>query len=202
MRRAGAASASAQDKKARSPARPLADNIGRPGGGAGRSESASAQREIAVIQEDVRAIQLAKAALYAGCRLLMDRLNIDAPDRIRLAGAFGAHIDPLYAMVLGMIPDCPLEHVSNAGNAAGTGARMALVSRAARREMEEVVRRIEKIETATEERFQEHFIAAMAFPHKTAPFANLARAIDLPEKKASLSPAERAGRPRRRRRNK
>ncbi len=135
---------------------------------------------IVVTQEDVRAIQLAKAALYAGARLLMDRLGIDAPDRIRLAGAFGAHIDPLYAMVLGMIPDCPLQHVSGAGNAAGTGARMALVSGEARREVEDIVRRIEKIETATEERFQEHFVAAMAFPHGSAPTPNLAGAIDLP----------------------
>ncbi len=192
-------SASAQDKKARSPARPLADNIGRPGEGVGRSESTSAQKEIVITQEDVRAIQLAKAALYAGCRLLMDRLGIDAPDRIRLAGAFGAHIDPLYAMVLGMIPDCPLEHVSNAGNAAGTGARMALVSRTARREVEDVVRKIEKIETATEERFQEHFIAAMAFPHKTAPFRHLAGAIDLPDPNVASASPERAGRRRRRR---
>ena len=138
-------------------------------------------REVVITQEDVRAIQLAKAALYAGCRLLMDRLGIDAPDRIRLAGAFGAHIDPLYAMVLGMIPDCPLDQVSNAGNAAGAGARMALANRESRREIEEVVRHIEKIETATEERFQEHFVAAMAFPHKTAPTPNLARAIDLPQ---------------------
>ena len=137
-------------------------------------------REIVVTQEDVRAIQLAKAALHAGCRLLMDRLGINAPDRIRLAGAFGAHIDPLYAMVLGMIPDCPLEQVSNAGNAAGTGARMALASRESRREIEALVRRIEKIETATEERFQEHFVAAMAFPHRSAPMPNLERVIDLP----------------------
>ena len=194
---------SAQDNKARSPGQPPAPTIS--GGWAGEragTASASAQKEIIITQEDVRAIQLAKAALYAGCRLLMDRLGIDTPDRIRLAGAFGAHIDPLYAMVLGMIPDCPLEHVSNAGNAAGTGARMALASRSARREIEEVVRNIEKIETATQERFQEHFIAAMAFPHKTAPFANLARAIDLPERKALSSPAERAGRSRRRRRRK
>ncbi len=154
-------------------------------------------REVVVTQEDVRAIQLAKAALHAGCRLLMDRLGIDTPDRIRLAGAFGAHIDPLYAMVLGMIPDCPLDQVSNAGNAAGTGARMALASREARREIEEVVRRIERIETATEERFQEHFVAAMAFPHKTVPTPNLAQVIDLP---ARGTASEEGGRRRNRRR--
>ena len=157
---------------------------------------------IAVSQEDVRAIQLAKAALYAGARLLMDRLGIDAPQRIRLAGAFGAHIDPLYAMVLGMIPDCDLEHVSSAGNAAGTGARMALVNMEKRREVEALVRRIEKIETATEPRFQEHFVAAMAFPHKTAPTPNLSRAIDLPSPAPQAGDARvnASGRPRRRNR--
>ena len=152
--------------------------------------------QIVVTQTDVRAIQLAKAALYAGARLLMDELGIDRPDRIRLAGAFGAHVDPLHAMVLGMIPDCPLEHVSAAGNAAGTGARMALASREARREVEALTRRIEKIETATEERFQEHFVAAMAFPHASAPFPSLAEAVRLP---APAAPAPRRGRTRRRR---
>ena len=68
------------------------------------------------------AIQLAKAALYAGVRLLMDKLNVDAVDRIRLAGAFGSHIDVKYAMILGLIPDCTLENVTSAGNAAGGGA--------------------------------------------------------------------------------
>jgi uncharacterized 2Fe-2S/4Fe-4S cluster protein (DUF4445 family) len=78
--------------------------------------------EIKIIQSDVRAIQLAKGALYAGARLLMDRLGIDKVDRIPLAGAFGSHVDPKYAMLLGMIPDCPLDKVSAAGNAAGTGS--------------------------------------------------------------------------------
>ncbi len=137
--------------------------------------------EIRITQNDVRAIQLAKAALYAGARLLMDRLGVDRVDRISLAGAFGSHIDPVYAMVLGMIPDCPPERVSAAGNAAGTGARIALLNRSARREIEEVVERIEKVETAIEPRFQEHFVAAMAIPHRTAPFPNLARVVTLPE---------------------
>ena len=88
---------------------------------------------LAITQMDVRAIQLAKAALYAGCKLLMDRLGIEQVDRIRLAGAFGAHIDPVHAMVLGLVPDCDLAHVTSAGNAAGTGARIALLDRAARR---------------------------------------------------------------------
>ncbi|MEK9718530.1 MAG: ASKHA domain-containing protein, partial [Candidatus Puniceispirillum sp.] len=129
---------------------------------------------VAVTQNDIRAIQLAKAALYAGFRLLMDKINIRKIDRVVLAGAFGTHIDPKYAMVLGMIPDCLLDDVRAAGNAAGTGARMALLNRAARHEIEAVVRRIEKIETAVEPSFQDHFVKAMAIPHKSDPYAALA----------------------------
>ena len=134
---------------------------------------------ITVKQSDVRAIQLAKSALYAGIRLLMDRLGVDHVDEIRLAGAFGSHIDTMYAMVLGMIPDCDLDRVSAAGNAAGTGSIMALLSGTARTEIEELVTRIEKIETAVEPSFQQHFVEAMAIPHATAEFKNLASRIDL-----------------------
>ena len=83
-------------------------------------------------------------------------------------------------MVLGLVPDCELEQVEAAGNAAGTGALIALLSANARREIETQVRRVEKIETAVEPRFQEHFVAAMAIPHKTAANPNLARVVDLP----------------------
>ena len=137
---------------------------------------------IKVTQNDVRAIQLGKAALYAGVRLLMERMGIDHVDRIRLAGAFGSHIDVKYAMVLGMIPDCALDHVSSAGNAAGTGARIALLNEHSRREIEQLVRRVEKIETAVEPRFQEFFVEAMAIPHLTAPFARLREVVTLPER--------------------
>jgi uncharacterized 2Fe-2S/4Fe-4S cluster protein (DUF4445 family) len=153
--------------------------------------------EIVVSQNDIRAIQLAKAALYAGARLLMDRLGVEGVGRVTLAGAFGSHIDPLYAMVLGMIPDCPLDKVGSAGNAAGTGARIALLNRKARAEIEAVVERIEKVETAIEPRFQEHFVAAMAIPHKTAAYPNLAAAVALPAPKEA---AAGAGEGRRRRR--
>ena len=135
---------------------------------------------VSVTQNDVRAIQLAKAALYAGFRLLMDKIDIDAVDRVILAGAFGTHIDPKYAMILGMIPDCLLGHVRAAGNAAGTGARMALLNRQARRDIEMIVRHIEKIETAVEPSFQDHFVKAMAIPHKSDPYAKLAAAVALP----------------------
>ncbi|MGZ4137038.1 MAG: ASKHA domain-containing protein, partial [Actinomycetota bacterium] len=153
-----------------------------------------------VTQQDVRAIQLAKAALYVGCRLLMDHLGVDAVHRIRLAGAFGAHIDPLHALVLGLVPDCELEHVTSAGNAAGTGARIALLNRGARAEIEDVVRRVEKVETAVEPRFQEHFVGAMGIPHRSAPYPRLADVVDLPEPRfASGGDAESGGRRRRRR---
>jgi uncharacterized 2Fe-2S/4Fe-4S cluster protein (DUF4445 family) len=135
---------------------------------------------IAVTQNDVRAIQLAKAALYAGIRLLMDHLGVDRVDSIRLAGAFGSHIDVTHAMVLGLIPDCELDKVTSAGNAAGTGARIALLDRKARLEIEQVVRRIEKVETAVEPRFQAHFVDAMAIPHRSAPYPHLSAAITLP----------------------
>ena len=98
-------------------------------------------------------------------------------ERVTLAGAFGSHIDPLYAMVLGLIPDCELSKVPSAGNAAGTGARIALLNLAARGEIESVVNRIEKIETAIEPDFQRHFVDAMAFPNKEDAFPNLARQI-------------------------
>jgi len=142
---------------------------------------------IKITQNDVRQIQLAKAALYAGVRLLMDHLGINSVDRIRLAGAFGSHIDVKYAMILGLIPDCLLENVASAGNAAGTGARIALLDQDSRANIESIVRGVEKIETAVEPKFQEHFVDAMAFPHKTVTFTELAKIVNLPEPTVSAS---------------
>lgn len=135
---------------------------------------------ITVTQVDIRAIQLAKSALYAGARLLMDERGVDKVDRVVLAGAFGAHISAKHAMVLGMIPDVPLDKVTSAGNAAGTGARIALCNIAARAEIERVVRQITKVETAIEPKFQDHFVAANAIPHKTDPFPELNKIVNLP----------------------
>ena len=153
---------------------------------------------ISIHQNDVRAIQLAKAALMAGARLLMDRFEIATVDRIVLTGAFGSHIDPLYAMVLGMIPDCPLDKVSAAGNAAGTGALIALLDCAAREEIEAIVREVEKVETAVEPAFQRHFVDAMAIPHGTADYVHLPQHVTLPAAEAATAPA---GRRRNRRRS-
>jgi uncharacterized 2Fe-2S/4Fe-4S cluster protein (DUF4445 family) len=151
---------------------------------------------VLVTQADVRAIQLAKAALYAGARLLMDHFDTNTVDQVRLAGAFGNHIDPMHAMVLGMIPDCDLDQVSGAGNAAGSGAIMALLSDSARREVEELVENVEKIETATEPRFQEHFVDAISIPHSSAQYPHLSSVVELP-----VRPATENGTRRRRRRS-
>ena len=155
---------------------------------------------ISVTQGDIRAIQLAKSALYAGARLLMDELQVDEVDRIVLAGAFGAHISPKHAMVLGMIPDCDIDKVTSAGNAAGTGARIALCDISARARIEDEVHRIHKVETAIEPKFQEHFVAANAIPHATAPFPKLNSIVDLPQVSFNTGGSEESGGRRRRRR--
>jgi uncharacterized 2Fe-2S/4Fe-4S cluster protein (DUF4445 family) len=139
---------------------------------------------LTIKQNDIRAIQLAKAALYAGIKLLMDKQGIAQVDSIGFAGAFGSFIDPKYAMVLGLIPDCDLDKVKAVGNAAGAGARMALLNCNYRREIEETVHRIEKIETALEPKFQDHFVSAMALPNKLDAFPNLASVVTLPARQA------------------
>jgi len=157
-------------------------------------------RSIRITQNDVRAIQLGKAALHAGIRLLLDRMGIEKVDRIGFAGAFGSHIDVKYAMVLGLIPDCNLDHVGSVGNAAGTGARIALLNFPSRLEIGEILPKVEKIETALEPKFQEYFIAAMALPHKTDKYEELSKVVTLPPPKAKADPGGRAERKRRSRR--
>ncbi len=161
-----------------------------------------AEPRITITQNDVRAIQLAKAALYAGVKLLMQKQDVDHVDSIRLAGAFGSYIDPKYAMVLGLIPDCDLDKVKAVGNAAGDGALMALLNRGHRREIEETVKTIHKVETALEPDFQRLFVDAMAFPNKTDAFPRLSAAVTLPEPKTLVDAGEGgadSGRRRRRR---
>lgn len=114
----------------------------------------------------------------------MEKQGIDHVDTIRFAGAFGSFIDPKYAMVLGLIPDCDLSEVKAVGNAAGTGALMALLNRGYRREIEKEVSKIEKIETALEPNFQQLFIDAMALPNKVDPFPKLSEQVTLPPRKA------------------
>ena len=157
----------------------------------------SDETQIVVTQNDIRQIQLAKAALYAGVKLLMDHIGTDHIERIRLAGAFGSHVNVQHAMVLGLIPDCVLEQVSSAGNAAGTGARIALLNTESRNVIETLVKNIEKIETALEPKFQNYFVDAMAFPNKKDPFPNLFSVVDKPKEKVGQDSA--GGRKRRRR---
>ena len=159
----------------------------------GRSEGSPL---LTITQNDVRAIQLAKAALYAGIKLLMGRAGLAQVDEVRLAGAFGSHIDPLHAMVLGLVPDCEPSAVLSVGNSAGTGARMALLNRAHRQEIEGIVRHIEKVETAVEPGFQDEFVAAMAFPNKRDGFPHLGAVVTLPPKQETgeAVPRRRGGR--------
>jgi uncharacterized 2Fe-2S/4Fe-4S cluster protein (DUF4445 family) len=160
------------------------------------------EQRIMITQNDVRAIQLAKAALYAGIKLLMEKQGVERVDTIRFAGAFGSFIDPKYAMVLGLIPDCDLNEVKAVGNAAGTGALMALLNRNHRREIEQTVKQIEKIETALEGNFQQLFVNAMAMPNKVDAFPELAKIVTLPERKSgSQDGGEDGGRRRRRSRS-
>ena len=143
--------------------------------------SADGGPRIMVTLGDIRAIQLAKAALYAGAKLLMDEMGVDTVDKVTLAGAFGAHISPKHAMILGMIPDVHLTKVISAGNAAGTGARIALCNVASRNAIEATVHDIHKVETAIEPRFQEHFVNACAIPNAVDPFPELSKIVTLPD---------------------
>jgi uncharacterized 2Fe-2S/4Fe-4S cluster protein (DUF4445 family) len=135
---------------------------------------------IYVTQEDVRAIQLAKAALYAGAKLLMKRAGIERVERIVLAGAFGSYIDPLYALVLGLIPDCDPQKVVAVGNAAGDGARIALLNRHKRQEAQELALRTRYIETAVAPDFQDEFVGAIHIPHASDPYPHLAGILPPP----------------------
>ena len=162
--------------------------------------SAEGGPKITVTNPDIRAIQMAKAALYSGARLLMDKFGVDKVDRVVLAGAFGAHISPKHALVLGMIPDVPFDRVTSAGNAAGSGARIALIDTAQRAAIEQTVRQIEKIETAIEPRFQEHFVNASAIPNSDDPFTILKSAVPLPNLNFNTGGGDSASAGRRRRR--
>ena len=138
---------------------------------------------ILVTQDDVRAIQLAKAALYAGAKLLMMRAGVERVDRVVLAGAFGSYIDPKHAMILGLIPDCDLERVYAVGNAAGDGARIALLNRSKRLEAQEIAHWVRYVETAIDPDFQDEFVKAIHIPHQSDLFPHLAGL--LPEQPAT-----------------
>jgi uncharacterized 2Fe-2S/4Fe-4S cluster protein (DUF4445 family) len=125
----------------------------------------SVGHDITVTQADVRAVQLAKAAMYAGVKLMMHRLGVNKLDKVILAGAFGSYIDKKSAMVIGLFPDCALKNVYAVGNAAGDGARIALLNADKRKEANEVARKVQYVELTTEVDFERQFAKAMYFPH-------------------------------------
>jgi uncharacterized 2Fe-2S/4Fe-4S cluster protein (DUF4445 family) len=136
-------------------------------------EETSIEKEITITQADVRNVQLAKGALYTGAKLMMKRLGIEKLDKVVLAGAFGSYINKEKAMILGMFPDCDLANVYAVGNAAGDGARIALLNREKRKEAEEIARKVEYIELTIEADFQREFIEALEFPHMKDSFPHL-----------------------------
>lgn len=141
------------------------------------AEETSIDRDIPITMQDVRQIQLAKAALYVAARLLLRKIGVERPDKVILAGGFGSYIDKTKAMILGMIPDCPLENVYSVGNAAGDGARFALVNVNKRREAAEIARTIERVELPTDPDFQNQFMLALNFPHMSHSFPQIEHLI-------------------------
>ena len=149
------------------------------------ADETSIGTDITITQADVRALQLAKGALYAGAKLMMKKMGVDKLDRVVLAGAFGSYIDKESALTLGMFPDCDLEKVYAVGNAAGDGARMALLNRAKRQEADEKARFVEFMEIAVEPEFEKEFMMAMHIPHMKDRFPNLKRVLE--EKKVPVT---------------
>lgn len=146
------------------------------------AEETSIGRDIPITQQDVRQIQLAKAALFVAARTLLKRSNLQSPDKIILAGGFGSYIDKEKAMLIGLIPDCALENVYAVGNAAGDGARIALLNIEKRNEIDGVTRKVERFELPTDPEFQNQFMLATSFPHMSEPFEHIAHLI--PHRKA------------------
>jgi uncharacterized 2Fe-2S/4Fe-4S cluster protein (DUF4445 family) len=146
------------------------------------AEETSINQDITVTQADVRALQLAKGALYTGAKLMMQKMGVTKLDRVELAGAFGSHIDREASLILGMFPDVPIDKVLVVGNAAGDGARMALLNKGKRVEADERARWVQFVEIATEPAFEKEFMQAMHIPHMKDKFPNLK---ELLEKKQS-----------------
>jgi uncharacterized 2Fe-2S/4Fe-4S cluster protein (DUF4445 family) len=135
-------------------------------------------KDISVTLHDVRAVQLAKGAMYSGAKLMLRRLGIERPDKVVLAGAFGSFIDKKKAMALGMFPDCDLRRVYAVGNAAGDGARMALLSRQKRAEAEDLARRVEYVELSAQDDFEREFMRAIHMPHMVDEFPHVRKYLD------------------------
>jgi uncharacterized 2Fe-2S/4Fe-4S cluster protein (DUF4445 family) len=137
------------------------------------AEESSIDKDIVITQKDVRQIQLAKGALYAGCKLMMRRMGLEKVDKVKIAGAFGTHVDREKALVMGLFPDCDIEKITSVGNAAGDGCRAALLNRKKRKEANWVSRNVEYIELTVEKDFQNQFMEALQIPHMTDEFPHL-----------------------------
>ena len=137
------------------------------------AEETSIEKDVVITQRDVRQIQLAKGALHAGCKLMMRRMGMETMDKIKIAGAFGTHVDREKALIMGLFPDCEIEKILSVGNAAGDGCRAALLNRAKRDEADWVSRNVEYIELTVEEDFQKQFMECMQIPHMTDEFPHL-----------------------------
>ena len=137
------------------------------------AEETSIEKDIVITQKDVRQIQLAKGALYAGCKLMIRRMNVDHVDKVKIAGAFGTHVDREKALIMGLFPDCEIERIVSVGNAAGDGCRAALLNRRKREEANWVSRNVEYIELTVEPDFQQEFMEAMQLPHMNDAFPHL-----------------------------
>ncbi|MDO0822101.1 ASKHA domain-containing protein [Desulfosporosinus nitroreducens] len=142
------------------------------------SEETSIGSDITVTQGDVREIQLAKAALYTGAKILMKKWGTDQVDSVTLAGAFGSYINKKSALVIGLFPDCNLDNVVAVGNAAGDGAKIALLDKDKRVEAQEVADFVQFVETAVEPDFQSQFVQAMYFPHGKDTFPHVQHILD------------------------
>ena len=137
------------------------------------AEETSIDKDIVITQKDVRQIQLAKGALYAGCKLMVQRMQVDKLDKVKIAGAFGTHVDREKALIMGLFPDCDIEKIVSVGNAAGDGCRAALLNREKREEANWVSRNVEYVELTIEPDFQREFMEAMQLPHMTDEFPHL-----------------------------
>ena len=136
-------------------------------------EESSIDKDIVITQKDIRQIQLAKGALYAGCKLMMKRMGVEKVDKVKIAGAFGTHVDRTKALVMGLFPDCKVENIFGVGNAAGDGCRAALLNVQKRVEANWCSRNIEYLELTVEPTFEQDFMEAMQLPHMVDKFPNL-----------------------------
>jgi uncharacterized 2Fe-2S/4Fe-4S cluster protein (DUF4445 family) len=137
------------------------------------AKETSIDKDVVITQRDVRQIQLAKGALHAGCKLMMRRMGMDTVDVIKIAGAFGTHVDRVKALTMGLFPDCEIEMIKSVGNAAGDGCRAALLNKKKREEANWVARNVEYIELTVESDFQQQFMECMQIPHMVDEFPHL-----------------------------